>query len=138
MIGAAWLMGISHGCGLQLRPEGGWLPHRAYLAGVVALVALLVAGRRVTLVHRYMKFGSIAVLGLLAIVDVVWGLPVLAIAALLLAVCLTLLIIWTPSPGSAIFGALLGLAAITTMSVLGGSGVVGGVGLGAVAVDSAD
>ncbi|RIK66238.1 MAG: hypothetical protein DCC65_10525 [Planctomycetota bacterium] len=83
--------------------------------GVVVLVVFLLAGRRVALVHRFLKYGSLAVLVLFAIIDLAASIPVPAISCLAMAAALTLLIMRVPTGLVALIGATAGLCSITVL-----------------------
>ena len=118
MLSAAWLLGLYNACRLMQRPDQPWPCLEACVAGVAIGAVLAMAGRRVTLIHRYFKFASLGVLVLLAMVDAYWSLPTATVSCFILAVCLALLIIRTPSQPMALGAALLGLIAVTTTVVV--------------------
>jgi hypothetical protein len=118
MLAFAWLTGIYHACSLLLRAEKPWPLAAACCTGAAILVVLTVCGHRVTLAHRIFRFASLAVLAILAVADIAWGMPVPGAAGLVLAAALAMLIIQVPSQPLAVFAALLGIASATTMTVL--------------------
>lgn len=84
--------------------------------GAAAILALfLIAGRRVALAHRHLKYLSLAVLVLLAIVDLSIGLTIPAISCLAMAACLTVLILRVPSGALALIGTIAGLCSVTVI-----------------------
>lgn len=120
----AWLMGAYHVIALTLKSDRLWPGLKECGVAVAILVALRLAGHRVMLVSRYLKFAPLVVLVLLAIEDVVWMMYPPAVASLLLAACLTLFITQGRSQPMALLTALLGLSATTIMIVLTLQGLV--------------
>jgi hypothetical protein len=118
IVAFAWLIAIHHFVCLPNHPDGAWESPQACLVGLLFLAALLTAGRRVALVHRYFRFVPLCVLGVLAATDFHWSMPIPALACLLLAAALAILIIRPPTQAPAILAALLGITATTTMVVL--------------------
>ncbi len=118
MLVYAWLVAVHHACWLQLQEPYPWSPLAACLTGAGMLIGLTICCHRVTFAHKYCKFASIAVLVLLAAVDLAIGIHVPAVAALGLAATLALLIVRAPPESAAIPVALLGLAALTTTVVV--------------------
>ncbi len=120
----AWLAGIHHACFLPLHRADGWSAAQGCLAGLVVLAVLLGCGRGVTMDHRYFKFASLGALGLVAVTCLFWGMPLAAVASLMLAASLAMLIVKVPSYPWAMVAGLLGLTAVATMLVLGIQSIV--------------
>jgi len=115
----AWLSAAFHVAAMRIVPIPPWDWYWSAIAGLIPLGVLIAVGRRVTLHHRSLKYVAMAVLPVLAILDAAWlGRPMPPVAAMLLAAALPLLIIRTPSPARAVFGAILGAAALLVMLVL--------------------
>ncbi|MFQ5428863.1 MAG: FHA domain-containing protein [Phycisphaerae bacterium] len=114
----AWLTAITHTCVLRAQPEPDrWPWYWALTAGLVILVALVTSGRRVTLAHRYLRYVSLGLLVLLAGVDMVQGMAVEAIAALVLSSALVLIQVASRRQTPAIVAGLLGVSSLTMMAV---------------------
>ena len=111
----AALMGLFHLFQVRSTTDASrpWLVAAGY--GVVIAVVFVLAGRRVALAHRHLKYGSLAVLVLFAIVDLSWRMPVPAIACFAMAACLTLLIMRVPGGALALVGTSVGLCSVTTL-----------------------
>jgi len=118
IVAFAWLIAIHHFVWLPNHPTAAWKPPQACLVGLLFLAALLTAGRRVALVHRYFRFAPLGVLGVLAVIDFQWSMPIPGLACLLLTAALAILIIRPPTQAPAILAALLGTTATTMMVVL--------------------
>lgn len=118
IVAFAWLIALHHFVCLPNHPTGAWKSPQACLVGLLFLAALLTAGRRVALAHRYFRFAPLGVLLVLAAIDFQWSMPIPALACLLLAAAVAILIIRPPAQVPAILAALLGITAATTMVVL--------------------
>jgi hypothetical protein len=121
----AWLAGIHHACCLSLHRADSWSAPQGCLAGMVILAVLLVCARGVKMDHRYLKFASLGALALVAVMGFLWGMPLPAMASLMLAASLAMLIVKVPSYPWAILAGILGLAAVTTMLVRGAQSIAG-------------
>lgn len=83
--------------------------------GAVVMVLFTLAGRRVALVHKHMKYGSLGVLVGFAIIDMIFTMHVPAISCLAMAACLTLLIMRVPSGTLGLLGTTAGLCSLTVL-----------------------
>lgn len=115
MMGFAILMGLYHFLHVQRHTASERAMLHASLSGAGVLALLLLAGQRVTLVHRHLKYGALAMLILLAVADMLWAMPIPAIGCLLMAACMTALILRVPSGGLALAGTTVGLCAVTVL-----------------------
>ncbi len=116
----AWLVAALHVTVLSTRssPPAWELPW-AIVAGVGVLVPLLISGRRVTLVHRHLRYLAIGLLVLLALIDtIVWQLPSAGVGALLLAAALSLLALLVPSPGLGVLAAAFCIVSVALPGIL--------------------
>jgi len=105
---AAWLLGVFHACELADVNAGPWPWYWAVAGGCGIIAGLSVAGRRVALTHRHFKYVALGLLVLLALFDVTSGYAEPAIAALMLAACLTLLVMRVPTAMPAIASCIVG------------------------------
>ncbi len=112
----AWLAGVDHACHLSL--HAGWQWYGSAIAGLVILVVLSEAGRRIALVRPYMCPAALILLLFLAVLDGLWGLPVAAAGALALIASLALLSCVRATTGRAIAAMLCGVAATATIATL--------------------
>lgn len=113
IVAFAWITAAYHGFALRAEPfkwEGYW----CVVVAAAMLSPLLIAGQRVALVHRYLKFAVVGVVAAIGLVDVIaWTLPKPAIGALVFAAGLPLLTVERPSEAKATCGAILsGLALV--------------------------
>lgn len=118
-----WMAGVTHAGWFLTRAENPWSWSKSIVAGGAMVAAMAIAGRRVTLLHRYYKYGSLAAIAVLVALSTVWSLFLPALAMLLLALALVLLIIWTPSPNTALAAAMIALVAGTLMVALSADSV---------------
>ncbi|MFQ5422633.1 MAG: FHA domain-containing protein [Phycisphaerae bacterium] len=112
----AWLTGVYHACHLSL--HSGWQWYGSAIAGLVILVVLSEAGRRIALVRPYMCPAALVLLLFLVVLDGLWGLPVAAAGELVLMASLALLSCVRATTGRAIAAMLCGVAATTTIATL--------------------
>ena len=128
----AWTMGVYHAVA-WFPGSTGWGHWSRLVLGAAAITgAMLASGSRVSLAHRQFKYASLAVLLVVAILDLSLQLHGGAIAALCLAACLTILLMRVP-PGflatcSVAVGAagLIALLGATIQRCIGLFGVSGG------------
>jgi len=121
------LMGAYHFAALHQPPLDWHWARSAAVAGLV-LGAILGTSRHVTLGHRLFKYLPIAVLIVLAVVDMVWVLPAGIVSQLGLAAALAMLIVATPQSTLVVCGTSLGaacmlvglIAAIKNLAALAG------------------
>lgn len=115
MLSFAVLMGLFHICAIRLNTDSTrpWLV--ASLTGIGIASVFLVAGRRVALAHKYLKYASLSVLVGFAILDLTWTMPVPAIACFAMAACLTVLIMRVPGGVLAMIGTTVGLCSVTVL-----------------------
>jgi len=89
----------------------------ASLSGAVVAGSMILCSRRLAMGQHVVSYLTLSALVVLAIVDLIWGLPVAAIAGLALAGGLTLLVMRVPSGSQAILGAIVGAGALLTLFI---------------------
>lgn len=124
LLAAAVSLGVFHLVGLQGVTES-W--HWARAAAVGLGVGLLTAatGRKVTLAHRYFRYGPIALMIALSIADMVWALPAGIVATLGIAASLGMMIVANPATALVACGAGLGLVSVIIVGIAAIRGVLG-------------
>lgn len=123
----AWFCATYHVFALHAQPLG-WEWYWTVIAGGCLMTPLLIAGRKVALVHRLYKFAAIAVLVVIGVVDVAaWALPLPAIGALILGAALPLLTVEESTPAKAVSGVIIGGLAVGYMGIVALLAVAGGV-----------
>lgn len=110
----AWFAAAHHVLALATRTSPApWPLHWALGVGAGIVVSLLVSGRRVTLIHEYLRFVPIGLLVLLAMFDTIaWQLPLAGVGSLLLAAALSLLAIRVPTRELSVLAAALSISAV--------------------------
>lgn len=103
----AWLGGLYHAMGLRGKALNPWPWQKSIIVGVVVAAAMSFACRRVTLSHKHLKYLSLLLLLVLALVDMNLTLPGGAVAALFIASALLVLVVREPSEWMALFGSVL-------------------------------
>lgn len=108
----AWTMGVYHAVA-WFPGSKGWGHWSRLVLGAAAITgAMLASGSRVSLAHRQFKYASLAVLVMLAIIDLVFQFHGAAIAALCLAACLTILVMRVPTGLLATLSVVVGAAGL--------------------------
>jgi hypothetical protein len=114
----ALVVGLLHVLGLHGKAVDPWPWHKATIAGLLVAGGVLMSSRRVALAHRQLKFVSLGVLVLLAILDLLWALPAISIGALGLAACVSVLcLVENPSAAFATFAAATGSLSVILVFV---------------------
>ncbi len=115
MLVFAILMGVYHFLSIKQSTESSRALLTSSLSAGVVLAILILAGQRVTLAHRHLKYASLAVLILLAVVDLTWSMPIPAIGCFAMAASMTVLIMRVPSGALALLGTAAGLCSVTVL-----------------------
>ncbi len=123
----AWFCAVYHVFALHAPPIG-WEWYWTVIAGASLMTPLLIAGRKVALVHRLYKFAAIGVLVVIGVVDVAaWALPLPAIGALVLGATMPLLTAEESSPAKAVTGVVIGGLSVGYMGIVALLAVAGGI-----------
>ncbi|MEK6643133.1 MAG: FHA domain-containing protein [Planctomycetota bacterium] len=117
MISVTWLLAAYHFFAVHQADHLEWRWPVAAAAALVLGGSLTLASRRVTLAHQLFKYTPLAMLLALAIVDLVWSMPVPASCAIAVAGAVACLIVATPPPTLAIGAIALGESAVVVMLV---------------------
>lgn len=111
----AWLTGAYHWSHLWL--DGRWDAwYTSAAAGVIVFIIFADLGRRIALVKPIVNYLALGALLMLTATDGFWRIPIASVAALLMILSLTSMIVRTPSSKESIVSIILGIASVTTMA----------------------